>query len=76
MTLMSIAFFVLFFSEVPSWLLFLFLRSVPLDDSLNLMVVVINLQRFLVPFGQHFWYVVSVQDFLQEGNPDRLLKVV
>ena len=45
---------VFFFLEVPSWLPFLSLRSVPFDNPLDLMVVVVDLQRFFVPFGQRF----------------------
>ena len=40
------------------------------------MIVVINLEGLLVPFGQGFRYIIPIQDFFKEGYSDGLLKVV
>ena len=68
--------FVLLFLEVPSWFSLLSLWSVSLDDSLDLVVIIVNFQCLFIPLGQRLRHIVSVQNLLQKGNSDGLLEIV
>ena len=40
------------------------------------MVVVVDFQCLFIPLGQRFQYIISVENFLQKGDLDGLLKIV
>ena len=40
------------------------------------MIVVIDLEGLLVPFGQGFRYIILIQDFFKEGDLNRLLELI
>ena len=67
--------FVLLFPEVPSRFSLLSLWSVSLDDSLDLVVIIVNFRCLFIPLRQCLRHIVSVQN-LQKGNSDRLLEIV
>ena len=67
---------VFFLAEIPPGLRFFFLQPVSPENPLDLMIVVVCLEGFLIPFGESLRDVISIQDLLEEGNPNRLLKIV
>lgn len=67
---------VFFHSEVPSGFQFFFLWYVSPKNPLYLMVIVVHFMGFFVPFGEGLRYVVLVQDFFEEGNPDGFLEII
>ena len=67
---------VFLFVEIPPGLQFFFLQPVSPENPLDFMIVVVCLEGLLIPFRESFGYVISVQNLLEEGNPNRFLKVI
>ena len=66
---------VLLLPEAPARLSFVLLWGVSLDNPLDLVIIVIDLKGLLIPIFQSLRNVVAIQNLLQQGDLDGLLKI-